>query len=970
MKNNIITFLDALKIEGIILELEEGRLKLMSDDTIPPELLDQIKGHKKEIVTYLNKVEEFVPSFSGLNFKIPENGISQDCKYLMPSMLPLVDLTQKQLDTIMDVIPGGGANIQDIYPLSPLQEGIYYHHLMSNQQDGDPYILPSFLRFSSVSQRSEFVKALKLIIQRHDVLRTCIFSKGLENPVQIVLRKAELVTTVVGLDVIEKILPKSECTSVSEGLWIDISKAPLLDLKTADDPRHDIYYLVIKCHHLITDHIGVEKIIEEIIQYISGKEEDIVQPALYRDFIAYIQYQQAINDGKDERYFRSLFENVEESTYPFELKNTLGHGSTSVSTSGNLLTSALNRRIRKASETLQISPAVLFHAAFGKVVAILSNSNYAIFGSLFLGRLQGAEITEGSVGLFINTLPVYLSIEGTITEYIVQVKDRLQELQLFEQTSLSSIHKWSQIPNNVPLFSTLLNYRFSRSYSQVDLDMEIIEGEERTNYPFTLDVDDYGDDFRLIAKIADVEIDAIRVVAYMEETLELFLELLENDSDISVAELSILPVAERKQLLEVFNDTAVAYPTDKTIVDLFEEQVAKTPNNVALVFEGEELTYQELNERSNQLAHYLQGTYALGSNDLAGIMLEHSLWSIVSILGILKSGAAYVPIDIDYPESRKSFIITDTDLKVLIVESSSLSSVVDFDVSIFSIDIELEGLSNTTYANNPRFDISTQDLAYVIYTSGSTGKPKGVMIDQCSLINYILYSVSSYGSEDCEYNFPLFTSLSFDLTQTSLYMSLLTGGSLFIYRENDISEVLSIILKTRRVTSIKLTPSHLLFLKNMSCPHLLQIIIGGEELLSFHLECLEDMHPQVCIYNEYGPTETTIGCSVLKVKDHNVSGTIPIGSPISNTQVYILDSNENLQPIGVVGELCVSGSGLARGYLNRVELSREKFIVHPFKEGERLYKTGDLARWLPDGNLEFIGRKDEQVKIRGYRIEL
>jgi amino acid adenylation domain-containing protein len=341
---------------------------------------------------------------------------------------------------------------------------------------------------------------------------------------------------------------------------------------------------------------------------------------------------------------------------------------------------------------------------------------------------------------------------------------------------------------------------------------------------------------------------------------------------------------------------------------------------------------------------------------------------------VLKAGAAYVPIDKDYPQSRKAFMLEDARPAVLIVESDSLLEAGDYGVKVFAIDLELEELlSGGAWTEGPVSGISPSNLAYVIYTSGSTGRPKGVMIEHRNLVNYILYGIDTYRPDPISAcSFPLFTSLSFDLTQTSIYLTLLTGGSLYVIRENNPLDAIGSILKNERVNSIKLTPAHLSFLNNVDAWCLSQMIIGGEKLTASELSNI-NCYPEdklLHLYNEYGPTETTIGCTVSEVSHYKKTGEPSIGRPIANTQVYIVDQEGNLVPVGVPGELYIGGRQVARGYLHRPELTAEKFVEDPFRPGERMYKTGDLGRWLSDGTIEFIGRRDEQVKIRGYRIEL
>ncbi|KAA1239835.1 condensation domain-containing protein, partial [Aquimarina sp. RZ0] len=458
---------------------------------------------------------------------IPANGITVDCNYITPEMVPLISLSQEELEILMDTISGGALNIEDIYPLAPLQEGIYFHHLMSNPTQGDPYVTPSLLSFPSAAKRSQFIEGLEFVINRHDVLRTCVLSRGFTQNIQLVLREVVLAVEDLLLDISKEILPQLEQAISPENLWMDVSKAPLLRLQKADDIEKEEYYLIVNYHHLVLDHVGLEKIIEEISMYVSGQGDQLLSPDLYRNFIGDIICNYSLAASED--YFGSLLGEIDEPTYPFGLSNTLGDGSTKIDSSKVMLSSELSSSIRSISSKLQMSPAVLFHAAFGLVVSRCSNSEYALFGSLFSGRLQGSEGSASSLGLFINTLPVLLYIEDSVVDYLTQTKERLRDMLPYEQTPLSSVHQWSGMSNDVHMFSALLNYRHSavddpfgvtsENTTDFDLGLEVLAGEERTNYPFTLDVDDYGDDFRLIAKIADVEIDAIRVVAYMEETL-------------------------------------------------------------------------------------------------------------------------------------------------------------------------------------------------------------------------------------------------------------------------------------------------------------------------------------------------------------------------------------------------------------------------------------------------------------------
>ncbi len=430
----------------------------------------------------------------------------------------------------------------------------------------------------------------------------------------------------------------------------------------------------------------------------------------------------------------------------------------------------------------------------------------------------------------------------------------------------------------------------------------------------------------------------------------------------------ILTEEEKHELLFTFNDTAVAYPQDKTIVDLFEEQAARTPDNIAVVFAGKELTYQQLDEKSNQLAHYLRENYQIRPDDLVGIQLERSEWVIIAILGVLKAGGAYVPIDADYPSSRKAYIVKDSALKLLITETSFIYDIDYYQGAVFAIDVEFDaqrypsrGLSTTS---------TPAHLAYVIYTSGSTGVPKGVMVEHRAIANTILAQIDAFRVETHNRGLQL-ASFSFDASISEVFIVLLSGARLLMAEESHRKDpaLLTGLISSHAIDIATLSPSLLSKIEVSKLQGLKTLITAGE---AAHYQKAVDFLAYGTYYNAYGPTETSICATICELGPPEALGSssIPIGRPIANTQVYILNEKAGLQPVGVAGEICIGGDGLARGYLNQEGLTQEKFIANPFKPGERLYKTGDLGRWLPDGNIEFVGRKDDQVKIRGHRIEL
>ncbi|WP_189457583.1 non-ribosomal peptide synthetase, partial [Aquimarina muelleri] len=885
-------------------------------------------------------------------YSVPANGIEVSSIRITPSMVPLLDFKQSDLDKIVGSVIGGVSNIQDIYPLSPLQEGMYFHYLLSNKDQGDPYILPNLLSFPDIEKRNSFIEALQFVVNRHDILRTCIKSEGLPKAVQVVLRDAPLLVNRLDLDPSKEVLLQLESLTAPGCQSMDTSIAPLLDLKSADDPEKGCYYLIVNQHHLILDHVGLEKVIEEITTFLSGEGANLPEPVLYRDFIGHTLHSQSINDS--ESYFRSLLGGIEEPTYPFELSNVLGDGS-NINESSVFLSKKLSKELRDVCIHFGMTPAVLFHAAYGLVVARCSNKDYAVFGSLFSGRLQGSLGAADSLGLFINTLPLMLNLEGSVNQYLDQVKIRLEELLSHEQTPLAHVQNWSGVSNDIALFSALLNYRHSSLSSEEkensrDLSISTIKSYERTNYPFALSVDDYGVDFGLTAQI-DGSISSDRVITYMEEALIQLLEGLNSKTIENVDVLGVLPKTEEIKLLQVFNDTSTNYSQqDKTLVHLFENQVKISPDAIAVVFQGNEMSYEELDKHSNHLANYLLSNFNVNNGDFVAVILDRNDWLIVSFLAILKTGAVYVPIDPNYPDERKEYIRKD-----------SASSIV-IDDSFLNLFKEDNSVSSNKALNIP---IKNNDLAYVIYTSGSTGQPKGVMIEHKSIVNTILSQTSIFSISNRD-NCLQFASPSFDASISEIFTSLFSGSRLCIIeeeRKSDIAFFREFVINNS-ITIATLPPAFLQLLSVEDLEGIRTLITAGEAIA---LELAKKFSSHYNYINAYGPTETSICATTF---NGNPEILVPIGKPIANTQIYILDDNQCLLPIGVVGELCVGGLGVARGYLNKEELTKDRFIENPFIQGGRLYKTGDLARWLPDGNLEFMGRSDDQVKIRGYRIEL
>ncbi|WP_173964090.1 non-ribosomal peptide synthetase, partial [Flavobacterium collinsii] len=555
---------------------------------------------------------------------------------------------------------------------------------------------------------------------------------------------------------------------------------------------------------------------------------------------------------------------------------------------------------------------------------------------------------ETTLGSYDHQLaPFEKVVDRVVTTRDMSMSPLFQVMFVLQNTSESSVETEKKIKD-----ITLSGYEFEAFNSKFDLILNVSEG----NNGITLNIG-----------YCTVLFDKTTIDRMMLHYKELLVSIV-SDITRPISILPMLTVNEEYQLLDVFNDTTVAYPKNKTLIDLFEEQVKKTPDAIAVVYGGEALSYKELNEKSNQLGHYLieQG---VEPDTLVGICLDRSLEMLIGILGILKSGGAYVPVDPDYPSDRIAYMFDDTELRLVLTSRETYKILKEFTaINFVLLDKHWDIISGYSRQDLSRA-LSSDHLAYVIYTSGSTGRPKGVMIEHKNIVNFIVSQVKTFNVDSSDVILQ-FSNFAFDASVEQIFIALCSGSKLVLISKEKILDTDNFLnfLDDQKITHFHTTPSMLnTLVPRVDLKFLKRVIVGGEIC---NKDLILSWNKDYEFYNKYGPTEATITSTISFYDKCVCNFEVSIGTPVNNTRIYILDSQMSLLPIGVVGELCISGAGVARGYLNQEELTREKFIENPFKEGDRIYKTGDLARWLPDGNLEFIGRKDNQVKIRGYRIEL
>ncbi|BFH13822.1 hypothetical protein J6TS7_53130 [Paenibacillus dendritiformis] len=860
------------------------------------------------------------------------------------------------------------------YPLSSAQKRLY---ILSQLEGGElSYNMPGVLEMEGALDRERLEEAFRQLIRRHETLRTGFELVGGEA-VQRVHRDVEFAVEHVRVKEAEANAHLREFMRPFDLRQPPLLRARLLELQP------DRHLLLFDMHHIISDGASMGVFLREFAQLYEGAELPPLR-IQYKDYAAWQQGEmQRERISKQEAYWLEVFSgDIPVLDLPADYARPLVRSFTG-NTFHFIIDEQRSEKLRQLALQTGTTLYMVLLAAYTTLLSKYSGQEDIIVGTPVAGRTH-AEL-EPILGMFVNTLAMRNAPAGekTFQEYLQEVKEhtlRAYENQDYPFEELVSKLDVSRDVSRNPLFDTMFVLQ-NTEQSEVSL-----EGLTCKLYPNEHNVAKFDLTFSLTEGAEGIA-GSIEYACslYKEETIERMaahfqqvLDIILSDPQRKLSSIEIISPEEKAQILETFNDTAADYPRGKTIHQLVEEQAERTPDRTAVVYEGSQLTYRELNTKANRLARTLRAE-GVRPDQPVGLLAERSLEMIVGMLAILKAGGAYVPIDPEYPEERIGYMLEDSGAKLLLTQSH-LQKGRSFDGKRLMLDDERmysEAGSNLEPGAGP------DQLAYVIYTSGTTGKPKGVMVEHRGLCNLkpLFEDTLHIGEED---NVVQFASLSFDASCWEIFKALFTGATLYIPAKETILDprLFEDYMSRHHITAAILPPAYAASLTPANLLGLKTLITGGS---ASSVDLVQQWQDRVLYVNAYGPTEdsivTTIWPATTVAPAGNAVDTegnvvapagklVPIGRPIPNHRVYIVGANDQLLPVGIAGELFISGVGVARGYLNRPELTAEKFVDNPFEPGARMYRTGDLAKWLPDGTIAYLGRIDHQVKIRGYRIEL
>ncbi|MGB9178609.1 MAG: amino acid adenylation domain-containing protein [Pyrinomonadaceae bacterium] len=882
---------------------------------------------------------------------------------------------------------------ENALPLSFAQQRLWFIHKL--EPSSSAYNMPVAVRLKGRLDFAALEQTLSEIIKRHESLRTS-FGMSDGQPVQIITPPEEVALPVLDLSHMperERVAEAQTLATAEARQSFDLERGPLYraSLLRLDDEDH---ILMFSMHHIITDGWSMGVLVREVgtlyLAFAEGKPSPLAPlPIQYADF-AHWQRKHLEGEALEAhlRYWKKqLGGTLPVMELPTDRPRPLVQSFNGSSQTMNLpasLVEKLNALARREGVTF----FMLLLAAFKAMLYRYTGEEEIIIGSPIANRNR--EEIEGLIGFFVNTLVLRTDLSGSpnFRELLKRVRTVALEAYAHQDMPFEQLVEHLQperSTNRHPLFQVMFQLENAPigEASLPGLTLQPVEVERTTTQlDLSFDMMEDAGGLWVVAEYSTDLFDGSTI----ERLLRHFQNLLEGvacNEDARIEQLPLLTTAEREQLLVGWNDTAKNYPVGECLHELFEAQVKRTPERIAVEGFGQQLTYAELNSRANQLAHYLR-KIGIGPEIRVGVLMERSLEMVTGLLAILKAGGAYVPLDPRYPKQRLAFMLDDAQASVLLTQGALKEAVPEHQAQVVCLDADSESITQESKLD-PTVITTAEHLAYVIYTSGSTGQPKGVGVSHKSLVNHQAAVRDAYGLSVSD-RVLQFASLSFDVAAEEIFPTLLSGATLVLLGEQmqGLGAMLLDEIEEQGVTVLNLPASAWhewvgeLSRSRATLPDCLRLLVVGSEQVSRESFAAwqEITSGRTRLLNAYGATETTITATLYQPdadgEETHARSVLPIGRPLANTQAYVLDRFLQPVPIGAIGELHIGGEGVARGYLNRPDLTAEKFIPDTFSRepGARLYRTGDLARYMPDGNLVFLGRADNQVKVRGFRIEL
>jgi amino acid adenylation domain-containing protein/non-ribosomal peptide synthase protein (TIGR01720 family) len=926
--------------------------------------------HNRETIARLAE------SFNNHLERIAAHCSTAEISTLTPSDVPAARISQQALDALAANVAG---DLEDVYELTPAQQGMLFHTIY--EPASGAYVNQLTCRLEGVLEEAVFREAWRSAIARHAALRTSYHWQGIDKPVQVVLQSVELPWHFEDLRGLSATLP--DRLDRDRELRFELTRAPLMRLGLFRTDEREWHFHWTQ-HHLLLDGWSSALVLNEVVQayeaLASGRTPRFAPLRPFRDHILWLQAQ---DSGRAERFWREELDGFRTPT-PLVLGQPEMEGAArpgKIAEEEILLPDALSASAAAAAQEAGVTLSTLAQGAWALLLSRYGGESDVVFGYAVSGRPPGLAGSDAMAGMFINVLPSRVRIDPIMpaAEWLRGIQTKTAERDEFSWCGLTEIQGWSSVPAGAPLFESLLifeNYPVQESLKRGTASLRIhdVRAVEPNNYALTLVVSPDGTKLSLKAMYDDGRFDRATVQRLLGHYREILTSMAAEPAQ-PVARMEML-TAEEQQVLCEWNATDRPGVPEQTVVDSFQRWVAKEPERVAVRSGKTSLTYRELDERSDSLAAHLAATVAIHAEDRIAILMHRSERLVESILAVWKCGAAYIPVDPAYPADRIRLILEKARPTAIIAGEllPQLAAAVPSGIPLVSWN----GTSAAERGPRRPQESVPSGLAYVIFTSGSTGVPKGAMVEHRGMFNHISSMVGDLGLAPSS-RVAQTASHCFDISVWQLFAALMSGGETVIYSDATIADARALArsFDADAITHAQFVPSYLsAFLEEMEAwpeqrlSGLQWMVTIGEILKPSVVKRWFERFPGIRLMNAYGPTEASDSITHLAMEQAPSMASIPIGRPIPNARIYILDQFSNLCPIGAKGEICVSGAAVGRGYLFDAERSGAVFQPDPFREGSRMYRTGDIGCYAPDGNILFFGRRDSQVKIRGHRIEL